>query len=70
MASQLLRRMSKAQLRDALRRKTAAPFHSILWDSRPVRLGEALSRLDRESEDAYFYATPDEVFSGAAKPAR
>lgn len=66
MAFRLLRRLSKAQLIAMLRRNTAAPFHMIIWDNRPVRLGEALGRLERDPDDAYYYATPERVFSGAA----
>ena len=65
MVSPLLRRLSTAQLVDALRRQTASPWHVIIWDNRPVRLGEALTRLEHESEDSYFYATPERVFSTA-----
>jgi hypothetical protein len=63
MPSQLLRRVSKAQLIDSLRRQTAAPFHVIIWDNSPVRLGEALSRLEHEPDDSVYYATPNRVFS-------
>lgn len=65
MASRVLRRLNKAQLLAALRRTTAAPFHTILWDSQPVQLGDAVSRLERAAEDDYFYATASQVFSGA-----
>ena len=65
MTSPLLRRLSKAQLVDALRRQTASPLHVIIWDNSPVRLGEALTRLEHEPEDSYFYATPERVFSTA-----
>ena len=71
MATQLLRRLSKAQLLASLKRETAAPFHVILWDSAPVRLAEALSQLERDPEDAVYYASPDRVFSAnGAAPAR
>ena len=63
MASQLLRRLSKAQLLQALRCQTAAPFHVIIWDNSPVRLAEALLQLERAPDDAVYYATPERVFS-------
>jgi hypothetical protein len=65
MASSLLRRLSKAQLTATLLRRTAAPYHVIIWDNRPVRLDEALSILEREPEDAVFYAAPERVYRGA-----
>ncbi len=71
MGLRLLRRLSKPQLMAMLRRHTAAPFHIIIWDNRPVRLGDALGRLERDPDDAFYYATPERVFSGAAPlPAR
>jgi hypothetical protein len=63
MPSQVLRRVSKAQLIESLRRHTAAPFHVIIWDNSPVRLAEALMRLEREPDDSVYYATPNRVFS-------
>lgn len=69
MASQLLRRLSKTQLLESLRRQTAAPFHVIIWDNTPVRLGEALSRLERAADDTVYYATPQRVFSSPAPSA-
>ena len=66
MAARLLRRLNKAQLIALLRRTSAAPFHTIMWDNRPVRLGEALGQLERAPDDACFYANIDRVFSGAA----
>jgi hypothetical protein len=63
MATPLLRRLSKAQLLASLRRETAAPFHVILWDNTPVRLVEALGRLEHAPEDAVYYANPNRVFS-------
>ena len=67
MASQLLRRLNKGQLLASLRRETAAPFHVILWDNAPVRLAEALLRLERAPEDAVFYANPSRVYSASAQ---
>lgn len=67
MATRLLRCLSKAQLLASLRGETAAPFHVLLWDNTPVRLAEALLRLERAPEDAVFYATPDRVFSATAQ---
>ncbi len=67
MASQLLRRLNKAQLLASLRRETAAPFHVILWDSAPIRLAEALLRLERAPEDAVFYANPNRVYSATVQ---
>jgi hypothetical protein len=66
MASQLLRRLNKAQLIQALRRQTAAPFHVIMWDNSPVRLAEALLRLEHAPDDSVYYATPQRVFSTSA----
>jgi hypothetical protein len=66
MASQLLRRLSKVQLLQALRRQTAAPFHVIMWDNSPVRLAEALTRVEHAPDDAVYYATPQRVFSTSA----
>ena len=63
MATQLLRRLNKAQLLDSLRRETAAPFHIIIWNNTPVRLAEALLRLEHDPEDAVYYANPNRVFS-------
>ncbi|HEU5315962.1 MAG TPA: hypothetical protein VFX49_07615 [Chloroflexota bacterium] len=69
MASPLLRRLSKAQLLQSLRRQTAAPFHVIIWDNNPIRLAEALSLLERAPEESAYYATPERVFSiGTAAP--
>ena len=68
MGSPLLRRLSKAQLLASLRRRTAAPFHVIIWDNQPVRLDEALTRTEHAPDDAFFYATPDRVFPGAPAP--
>ena len=65
MSTPVLRRLSKAQLLASLRRETAAPFHVILWDNTPVRLAEALTRLERAPEDAVYYANPNRVFSAA-----
>lgn len=62
--SQLLRRLTKTELLAVLRRHSAAPFHVILWDSRPVRLSEALGWLELQPEDTYFYAAPEHVYSG------
>ena len=70
MATSVLRRLSKAQLLASLRRETAAPFHVILWDNTPVRLGEALTRLERAPEDAVYYANPNRVFSAAGAQAQ
>ncbi len=67
MASALLRRLNKSQLLEVLRRRTAAPFHVIIWDNSPVRLGDALSRLEDEPDDAVFYAASERVFSVAAR---
>ncbi|HET7769132.1 MAG TPA: hypothetical protein VFN74_10205 [Chloroflexota bacterium] len=67
MSTSVLRRLSKAQLLASLRRETAAPFHVILWDNTPVRLAEALTRLERAPEDAVYYANPNRVFSAAAQ---
>ncbi len=66
MASQVLRRLNKAQLTDSLRRRSAAPFHVIIWDNRPIRLEEALSILERDPDDAVYYAQPERVFSASA----
>ena len=66
MSTPVLRRLSKAQLLASLRRETAAPFHVILWDNTPVRLAEALTRLERAPEDAVYYANPNRVFCAAA----
>ena len=66
MATQLLRRLNKAQLLASLKRETAAPFHVILWDNTPVRLAEALGRLEHAPEDAVYYANPNRVFSATA----
>ena len=66
MASQLLRRLSKTQLIETLRRQTAAPFHVIIWDNTPVRLAEALSSLERAPDDSVYYATPQRVFTSAS----
>lgn len=63
MATQLLRRLSKAQLLASLRRETAAPFHIIIWNNTPVRLAEALLRLEHDPEDAVYYVNPKRVFS-------
>lgn len=71
MGTQLLRRLSKAQLLASLQRETAAPFHVIMWDNSPVRLAEALTRLERAPEDAEYYASPKRVFSSnGATPSR
>ena len=67
MATPVLRRLSKAQLLASLQRETAAPFHVILWDNTPVRLAEALTRLERAPEDAEYYANPNRVFSVTAQ---
>jgi hypothetical protein len=66
MATQVLRRLNRAQLLASLRRETAAPFHVIIWDNTPVRLAEALLRLERASEDAVYYASPERVFTSHA----
>lgn len=63
MASQVLRRLSRAELLSVLRRNTGAPFHVILWDNRPIRLGEALGLLEGQPEDAYYYASREQVYS-------
>ena len=63
MATQLLRRLSKAQLLASLRRETAAPFHIIIWNNTPVRLAEALLQLEHDPEDAIYYANPKRVFT-------
>jgi hypothetical protein len=63
MTSQVLRRLTKAQLLEALRQLTAAPFHIIMWDNSPVRLSEALTRLHQDPDDAHYYASPGHVFS-------
>ena len=63
MATQVLRRLSRAQLLASLRGETAAPFHVIIWDNTPVRLAEALLRLERAPEDALYYASPERVFT-------
>jgi hypothetical protein len=68
MPSHILRRLSKAQLLDRLRRRSAAPFHVIIWDGRPVRLADALTLLERAEDDSYYYATPDRVIPGAPAP--
>ena len=65
MATQVLRRLSRAQLLASLRRETAAPFHVIIWDNSPVRLAEALLRLEGAPEDALYYASPERVFTCA-----
>jgi hypothetical protein len=70
MATPVLRRLSKAQLLASLQRETAAPFHVILWDNIPVRLAEALNRLERAPEDAVYYANPNRVFSAASSHAQ
>ncbi|MGI8424789.1 MAG: hypothetical protein ACR2NO_11895 [Chloroflexota bacterium] len=71
MTTELLRHLSKAQLLASLRRETAAPFHIIIWNNTPVRLAEALLRLDRDPEDAEYYASRQRVYSSnGAAPAR
>jgi hypothetical protein len=65
MASRVLRRVNKAQLLELLRRSTAAPFHTIIWDNRPMRLGDAVGLLERAPDDSFYYANPRRVFSGA-----
>jgi hypothetical protein len=71
MATQVLRRLNRAQLLASLRSETAAPFHVIIWDNTPVRLAEALLRLERAPEDAAYYASPERVFTcNASVPAR
>ena len=69
MASRLLRRLNKTQLIAMLRRTSAAPFHTIIWDNRPVRLGEALGQLETAPEDSFYYANVERVFSGATPAA-
>jgi hypothetical protein len=63
MGSQVLRRLTRAQLLTSLQRRSAAPFHVILWDSAPLRLADAVARLERAPEDSYYYASPERVFS-------
>lgn len=63
MASQVLRRLTKTQLAQALHRLTAAPFHVIMWDNKPVRLTEALGRLEQAPDDACYYATSNQVYT-------
>lgn len=65
MASHVLRRMSKAELMTQLSRRNAAPYHPIIWDNRPVRIGDALSTLAGRADDEFFYASKEIVYSAS-----
>ena len=70
MPSAVLRRVTTPELLAVLRRQSAAPYHVILWDNRPLRLADVLSLLETSPSQALYFAAPGAVFSDSPGAAR